>query len=45
MEDKINFLSPEEAQTGPAKRRDTTTINKHLDFILLIALKAKVCYF
>jgi predicted short-subunit dehydrogenase-like oxidoreductase (DUF2520 family) len=31
--DKINFLLPEEAQTGPAKRRDTTTLNKHLDFL------------
>lgn len=30
---KINSLSPKEAQTGPAKRKDTTTINKHLDFL------------
>lgn len=30
---KINSLSPKEAQTGPAKRNDTTTINKHLDFL------------
>ncbi|MFZ4106074.1 Rossmann-like and DUF2520 domain-containing protein [Flavobacterium sp.] len=27
---KIETLSPEKAQTGPAKRKDTTTINKHL---------------
>jgi predicted short-subunit dehydrogenase-like oxidoreductase (DUF2520 family) len=27
---KIKTLSPQEAQTGPAKRNDTTTINKHL---------------
>ena len=27
---KILKLSPEEAQTGPAKRNDSTTINKHL---------------
>ncbi|MCL9805731.1 DUF2520 domain-containing protein [Flavobacterium amniphilum] len=31
--DKIKFLSPEEAQTGPAKRNDTTTINAHLNFL------------
>jgi predicted short-subunit dehydrogenase-like oxidoreductase (DUF2520 family) len=31
--DKINSLTPFEAQTGPAKRNDTTTINKHLDFL------------
>lgn len=30
---KINSLSPKEAQTGPAKRNDTTTINKHLDLL------------
>jgi predicted short-subunit dehydrogenase-like oxidoreductase (DUF2520 family) len=30
---KINTLSPKEAQTGPAKRGDTSTINKHLDFL------------
>ena len=30
---KINSLSPKEAQTGPAKRGDTSTINKHLDFL------------
>ena len=30
---KILFLSPENAQTGPAKRNDTTTINTHLDFL------------
>lgn len=27
---KIDLLSPSEAQTGPARRNDTTTINKHL---------------
>lgn len=27
---KIMLLSPDEAQTGPAKRNDTTTINAHL---------------
>lgn len=31
--DKIKFLSPKEAQTGPAKRNDTTTINAHLNFL------------
>ncbi|MDR2221925.1 MAG: DUF2520 domain-containing protein [Flavobacteriaceae bacterium] len=28
--DKINYLSPKEAQTGPAIRGDQSTINKHL---------------
>ena len=27
---KIEFQSPKEAQTGPAKRKDQQTINKHL---------------
>jgi len=31
--DKISSLSPNEAQTGPAKRNDTTTINKHLTML------------
>ena len=31
---KIQFLSPTEAQTGPAKREDIETINKHLNFLL-----------
>lgn len=31
--DKISTLSPDEAQTGPAKREDTVTINAHLDFL------------
>ncbi|RZK11633.1 MAG: DUF2520 domain-containing protein [Flavobacterium sp.] len=31
--DKILLLSPNEAQTGPAKRNDTTTIEAHLDFL------------
>jgi predicted short-subunit dehydrogenase-like oxidoreductase (DUF2520 family) len=30
---KIKTLSPEKAQTGPAKRKDTTTINKHLEIL------------
>ena len=30
---KILTLSPNEAQTGPAKRKDTQTINKHLSFL------------
>jgi predicted short-subunit dehydrogenase-like oxidoreductase (DUF2520 family) len=28
--DKINYLSPEEAQTGPAKRNDMQVMDKHL---------------
>ena len=28
---KINFLSPSQAQTGPAKRNDTKTIEEHLN--------------
>lgn len=31
--DKINMLSPEEAQTGPAKRGDMQTIASHLAFL------------
>jgi predicted short-subunit dehydrogenase-like oxidoreductase (DUF2520 family) len=27
---KVQILSPNDAQTGPAKRKDSTTINKHL---------------
>lgn len=30
---KVLSLSPLEAQTGPAKRRDTQTINAHLNFL------------
>ena len=30
---KILELSPEAAQTGPAKRQDSTTINSHLSFL------------
>ncbi|ELY1979662.1 DUF2520 domain-containing protein [Flavobacterium psychrophilum] len=30
---KISLLSPDEAQTGPAKRNDTQTINAHLHFL------------
>jgi predicted short-subunit dehydrogenase-like oxidoreductase (DUF2520 family) len=30
---KIIELSPEDAQTGPAKRNDTKTINKHIEFL------------
>ncbi|WNM18224.1 Rossmann-like and DUF2520 domain-containing protein [Flavobacterium capsici] len=31
--DKILSLTPNEAQTGPAKREDTVTINAHLNFL------------
>lgn len=31
--DKINYLSPKEAQTGPAVRFDTKTTNAHEDFL------------
>ena len=30
---KINKVNPAEAQTGPAKRNDTQTINKHLELL------------
>jgi predicted short-subunit dehydrogenase-like oxidoreductase (DUF2520 family) len=30
---KIVILSPSEAQTGPARRKDTQTINAHLNFL------------
>ena len=30
---KIMTLSPKDAQTGPAKRKDTQTINEHLSFL------------
>ena len=30
---KVNWLSPIEAQTGPAKRKDEETINSHLAFL------------
>lgn len=30
---KLNTLSPENAQTGPAKRNDLATIETHLDFL------------
>ena len=30
---KILTLSPNQAQTGPAKRKDTQTINAHLSFL------------
>ena len=30
---KVISLSPKEAQTGPAKRNDTQTINSHLSFL------------
>ncbi len=29
--DKINFKNPKEAQTGPAKRKDQSTINRHIN--------------
>lgn len=31
--DKIKSISPADAQTGPAKRNDTQTINAHLNFL------------
>ncbi|MBN1651320.1 MAG: DUF2520 domain-containing protein [Bacteroidales bacterium] len=31
--DKINTLSPAESQTGPAKRKDFATLNKHLEML------------
>ena len=31
--EKITRLSPQEAQTGPAKRNDVQTINAHLEFL------------
>jgi predicted short-subunit dehydrogenase-like oxidoreductase (DUF2520 family) len=31
--DKINTILPIDAQTGPAKRNDTQTINSHLNFL------------
>jgi predicted short-subunit dehydrogenase-like oxidoreductase (DUF2520 family) len=31
--DKIKFLSPKDAQTGPAARNDQKTIDKHLVFL------------
>jgi predicted short-subunit dehydrogenase-like oxidoreductase (DUF2520 family) len=31
--DKINTLNPVDAQTGPAKRNDSNTINAHLDYL------------
>ncbi|SCX91617.1 Rossmann-like and DUF2520 domain-containing protein [Flavobacterium caeni] len=31
--DKVMTLTPNEAQTGPAKRNDAATIQKHLDFL------------
>ena len=30
---KVQLLPPAEAQTGPAKRNDQTTIQKHIDFL------------
>ncbi len=31
--DKINVVNPIEAQTGPARRNDITTINKHMELL------------
>lgn len=31
--EKINTLNPGDAQTGPAKRNDSVTINAHLDYL------------
>lgn len=36
---KIMTLSPEQAQTGPAKRKDSLTINTHLQFLTDITQK------
>ncbi|OIQ18720.1 MAG: hypothetical protein BM557_06950 [Flavobacterium sp. MedPE-SWcel] len=30
---KVQVLSPEQAQTGPAKRNDTATMQKHIEFL------------
>ncbi len=30
---KIETVSPHQAQTGPARRKDVVTIKKHLDFL------------
>lgn len=40
--DKINYLSPKEAQTGPAKRGDVQTINSHLEFLKKDKEKRKI---
>ncbi len=32
--EKINTLTPQEAQTGPARRHDTNTINAHLHMLM-----------
>jgi predicted short-subunit dehydrogenase-like oxidoreductase (DUF2520 family) len=39
---KIQKLPPSEAQTGPAKRHDENTINKHLDLLPEGSDKAKI---
>ncbi|MGC3979085.1 MAG: DUF2520 domain-containing protein [Paludibacteraceae bacterium] len=31
--DKLKYLTPEQAQTGPALRKDYNTLNKHLDLL------------
>jgi predicted short-subunit dehydrogenase-like oxidoreductase (DUF2520 family) len=31
--DRLQYISPQEAQTGPAIRNDTTTIQKHLELL------------
>lgn len=31
--DKLNYLSPKQAQTGPAARKDKKTIKKHIDLL------------
>lgn len=37
---KMQSMSPKEAQTGPAKRKDTETIQKHLDLLSDVSHKA-----
>jgi len=38
----VQTHTPKDAQTGPAKRSDTKTIQKHLDFIGKNADRAKI---
>jgi predicted short-subunit dehydrogenase-like oxidoreductase (DUF2520 family) len=39
---KVRTLSPDEAQTGPAKREDQQTIEAHLDFLKPDATKKSI---
>ena len=38
--DKIDILSPQDAQTGPALRNDQSTLKRHLELIKNPTLKA-----